>query len=168
MHENRHPGSPTALEAQQIAMAELPSPRLVYRSFSLLNTASFVYQSWYTSLTLRQSTTLQNRFKYHSLPHTPKPALIHACSWTLKHMSGLRSSPALRRSLTMPSCLLELVPPSMRSLDVLFHRGSGGAEGSSKSASSSSVPVLGVYCDDGVRRSPRRRKSGCGHGAVLF
>ena len=39
--------------------------------------------------------------------------------------------------LDMPSCLLELVPPSMRSLDVVFHRGSGGAEGSSKSASSS-------------------------------
>ena len=46
-------------------------------------------------------------------------------------------------------------PAAMRSLDVVFHRGSGGAEGSSKSApSSSSVPAPGVYCDDGVRRSP--------------
>ena len=42
----------------------------------------------------------------------------------------------------------------MRSLDVVFDRGSGGSEGSSLSASSSSNPVLGVYCDDGVRRSP--------------
>ena len=82
-------------------------------SLSLLNTADFVYQSRYTSLTLRQSTTLQRRFKYSSLPHTPKPALIHACSWTLKHMSGMRSSPALRRSLTMPSCLLDRVGPTV-------------------------------------------------------
>ena len=43
----------------------------------------------------------------------------------------------------------------MRSLDVVFDRGNGGAEESSKSASSSSsVPTLAVYCDDGVRRSP--------------
>ena len=39
-------------------------------------------QSRYTSLILCQSTTLQNRFKYSSLPRTPNPALIHACSWT--------------------------------------------------------------------------------------
>lgn len=124
---------------------------LVYHSLSVLNTASLLSQSRYTSLTLRQSTTLQNRFKYSSLPQTPKPALIHACSWTLMHMSGLRSSPALRRSLAVPSSLLEFTPPT-RSLDVTFHCGRGGASGSSNSASSGSAP--GEYCDEGVSRSP--------------
>ena len=85
------------------------------------------------------------------VPHTQVSA--HR-SWTLRHMSGLRSSP-VRRSLAVRRCLLELVPPPMRSLDVVFYRGSGGAGGSSKSASSSiSVPAPGVYCNDGVKRSP--------------
>ena len=99
--------------------------------------------------------------------HTPEPLLILLLAphtQTGAHPRMLVDTEAHERvevvacamgSLAVPSCLLELVPPPMRSLDVVFHRGSGGAEGSLKSASSSSsVPAPGVYCDDGVRRSP--------------
>ena len=33
----------------------------------------------YSLLTFAQSTTVQKRFMYSSLPHTPYPALTHAC-----------------------------------------------------------------------------------------
>lgn len=44
------------------------------------------------ALTFSQSTTVQKRFMYSSLPHTPYPAPTHACSWTETQRSG-KSSP---------------------------------------------------------------------------
>lgn len=48
--------------------------------------------------TFSQSTTDQNLFRYSSLPHTPSPALTHACSCTDKHSNGYNVEPISAKS----------------------------------------------------------------------
>ena len=48
----------------------------------------------YASRTAAQSKHVQNRSKYVSLPHTPYPAAIHACSCTLTQKRGYSVLPS--------------------------------------------------------------------------
>jgi hypothetical protein len=48
----------------------------------------------YASRTAAQSKHVQNRSKYVSMPHTPYPAAIHACSCTLTQKSGYSVRPS--------------------------------------------------------------------------
>lgn len=63
----------------------------------------------YAALTFFQSRTVQKFFNHSSLPHTPYPALIQACSCTEIQNKGYKTSPIFNMSTFLwgtlrPSC----------------------------------------------------------------